>query len=43
LHAFATVLDRDGLEFFVQRKLFRQCIPQFQIVIDYENLVCFCH
>jgi hypothetical protein len=39
LHAFATVLDRDRFKFFVQRKPFRQCIPQFRIVIDNQNFI----
>ena len=38
LHAFAAILGRHGLEFFVQRQLFRQRIAQFRIVIDNENL-----
>jgi hypothetical protein len=38
-HAFATVLDRDRFKFFVQRKPFRQFIPQFRIVIDNQNFI----
>ena len=43
LDAFAAVLDRDGFEFLMQRKLFGQRIAQFGIVVDDEYLACIRH
>ncbi len=38
LDTFAAVFGDNSFEFFVQRQLFGQRIPQFRIVIDNENL-----
>jgi len=43
LHALAAVLNGDGLEFLVQRKLFRQRSAQFGIIVDNENFTCIRH
>jgi hypothetical protein len=38
LHALAAVLRRDGFKLLVQRKLLRQRVAQFGIIVDNENL-----
>jgi hypothetical protein len=38
LHALAAVLRRDSFKLLVQRKLLRQRVAQFGIIVDNENL-----
>ena len=38
LHALAAVLGRDSFKLLVQRKLLRQRVAQFGIIVDNENL-----
>jgi hypothetical protein len=37
LNALRAVFDRHGLKLLVQRKLFRQCVAQFGIIVDDKN------
>ena len=41
LHALAAVLRRDSFKLLVQRKLLRQRVAQFGIIVDNENLRVF--
>ena len=37
LNALGAVFDSNGLKLLVQRKLFRQCVAQFAIIVDDKN------